>query len=435
MRTISLRPYQLDIRDRGVAVLKQHGLLYLAMEVRTGKTLTALAIAQEWGAAEVLFVTKKKVITDIREQYKALPQTFELTVTNYESLHKLEDTGRFDFVILDEAHSLGAFPKPSERTLALKGFIRDRPVVYLSGTPTPESWSQIFHQLWVSQRSPFPHKNFYAWAKDYVVTKTKHFYNREVTDYSFARRDAVREKVDHLFISFTQEEAGFEAVVEEEVLTVKMKARTYDLVRRLKADRVLETKDRTTATILADTEAKLMQKMHQLYSGTVIADHPDRRGFVLDYSKVDFIRKRFAGQKIAIFHKFVMEENLLLTGLDCKFAHSPEQFNATGSDFWYISQIQSGREGINLSAADAIVMFNIDYSAVSYWQARARLQTKDRVKQAKVYWIFSEGGIEVKIHATVMEKKDYTLAHFKRDYLNATPTEKIPLLSGGKAQT
>jgi SNF2 family DNA or RNA helicase len=434
MSSIQLRPYQLDIRDRGVAVLKEHGLLYLAMEVRTGKTLTALAIAQEWGAADVLFVTKKKVISDIQAQYKALPQTYELKVVNYESLHKLEDLKRYDFVILDEAHCLGAFPKPSERTIALKSFIRDRPVVYLSGTPTPESWSQIFHQLWISQRSPFPHKNFYAWAKDYVTPKTRHFYSREVTDYSGAHEEPIRVKCGHLFISFTQEEAGFESVVEEEVLTVKMKPKTYDLVRRLKADRVLEAKDRTTATIVADTEAKLMQKMHQLYSGTVIADHPERRGFVLDYSKVDFIRKRFAGKKIAIFHKFIMEENMLLSGLDCKFAHTPEEFNATGPDYWYISQIQSGREGINLSAADAIVMYNIDYSAVSYWQARARLQTKDRTKQAKVYWIFSEGGIEHKIHAAVMEKKDYTLAHFKRDYLNATPSEKIPLLSNRKAK-
>jgi hypothetical protein len=189
-------------------------------------------------------------------------------------------------------------------------------------------------------------------------------------------------------------------------------------VRRLKADRVLETKDRTTSTVVADTEAKLMQKMHQLFSGTVIADHPERRGFILDYSKVDFIKRRFAGMKVAIFYKYVMEENLLLTGLDCSFAHTPEEFNSTGRDYWYISQIQSGREGINLSEADAIVMYNIDYSAVSYWQARARLQTKDRTRQAKVYWIFADGGIEERIYEAVMKKKDYTLEHFKKHFLD-----------------
>jgi hypothetical protein len=61
-------------------------------------------------------------------------------------------------------------------------------------------------------------------------------------------------------------------------------------------------------------------------------------------------------------------------------------------------------------------MYNIDFSAVSYWQSRARLQTKDRVKAAKVYWIFSEGGIESKIYQAVQNKKDYTLNYFKKDY-------------------
>jgi len=413
---IQLRDYQLDIRDRGVSILKEHGMLYLAMEVRTGKTLTALAIAQEWLAAEVLFVTKKKVITDIQEQYRTLPQTYELTVTNYESLHKLFDYHRYDFVILDEAHCLGAFPKASERTLVLKGFLRDKPVVYLSGTPTPESYSQIFHQLWVSQRSPFPHKNFYAWAKDYTYPSVKHFYNRAVNDYSKAKVEAITEKVDHLFISFTQREAGFTEAVEEEVLWVDMLPRTMWLVDRLRLDGIYENK--MGRAIIADTAVKLMNKIHQLCSGTVITDVPDRLSVVVDPTKAKYILDRFEGQKIAIFYKFVEEIHLIHDHIgEDRFAPTPEEFNATGPDTWYVSQIQSGREGINLSAADAIVMLNIDFSAVSYFQARARLQTKDRTKSAKVYWLFSRGGIEEKIYRAVMKKKDYTLAHFKRDFL------------------
>ena len=83
----------------------------------------------------------------------------------------------------------------------------------------------------------------------------------------------------------------------------------------------------------------------------------------------------------------------------------------------FASQIVSGREGINLSSADALVFLNIDFSAVSYWQSRARIQTKDRTKDAHIYWIFAKGGIEEKIYKAVMNKKDYTLEHFKKDYL------------------
>jgi hypothetical protein len=71
---------------------------------------------------------------------------------------------------------------------------------------------------------------------------------------------------------------------------------------------------------------------------------------------------------------------------------------------------------VNLSTADALVMMNIDFSALSYWQARARLQDKNRTKEAIVYWVFSEGGIEQKIYERVLNKRDYTLEHFKRDF-------------------
>jgi DNA polymerase III delta prime subunit len=412
---MTLRDYQLTIRDRGVAILKEHGMLYLAMEVRTGKTLTALAIAEEYGAFNVLFCTKKKVLDDIGRQYESIPHTFDFDVINYESLHKLEDPNEYDFIILDEAHCLGAFPKPAERTQALKKFVRSRPVVYLSGTPTPESWSQIFHQLWISQRSPFGHPNFYSWAKEYTYPSVKHFYNRAVNDYSKAKVEPIREKVDHLFISFTQAEAGFSETIDEEIVWVTMQPKTMNLIDKLRRDGLYENKQ--GRAIVADTAAKIMNKVHQLCSGTVITDLPDRKSVVVDRTKAKYILDRFEGQKIAIFYKFVEEWHLLNDTFGDRLAATPEEFNATDADTWYVSQIQSGREGINLSAADAIVMLTIDHSAVSYFQARARLQTKDRKKTAKVYWLFSVGGIEEKIYRSVIRKKDYTLAHFKRDFL------------------
>jgi len=52
---------------------------------------------------------------------------------------------------------------------------------------------------------------------------------------------------------------------------------------------------------------------------------------------------------------------------------------------------------------------------VSYWQSRDRLTTKERTEN-KVFWIFSKGGVETKIYKSVMNKKDFTLATFRRLY-------------------
>ena len=74
----------------------------------------------------------------------------------------------------------------------------------------------------------------------------------------------------------------------------------------------------------------------------------------------------------------------------------------------------SGREGISLQAADFLVYYNIDFSATSYWQSRDRMSTQTRLNN-KIYWIFSNNGIETKIYKAVNGKKNYTLSHFKKD--------------------
>lgn len=100
--SIELRPYQKQIVKQGLEVLEKHRFLYLAMEVRTGKTLTSLAIAEQMGSQSVLFVTKKKAISSIESDYEKLSGSYELTIINYESLHHIDDS--FDLIIIDEAH-------------------------------------------------------------------------------------------------------------------------------------------------------------------------------------------------------------------------------------------------------------------------------------------------------------------------------------------
>jgi hypothetical protein len=416
---MKLRPYQREIVERGSDILLSNSILYLAMEVRTGKTITAFSIAEKVKALNVLFVTRKKAMTSIEKDYEAVKFQFELDLINYESLHKLtpEDIEAFDLVICDEAHCLGAFPLPSERTKQLREIVGNRLLILLSGTPTPESWSQLYHQLYMSAHSPWKqYRNFYAWAKDFVTVKKRYIYNREINDYTNADREKIEADTKHLFISFTQAEAGFEQMVDEEIVEVQMEPRTYIAADRLRKDKVLKTSE---GMLVADTAVKVMSKLQQMYSGTVIVDETDSgepTAQVFDVTKAERIRDKFIGQKIAIFYKFKAEEMAIRSVFGTRVVDTPESFAMSGNDAVYISQIQSGREGINLSSADCLVMYNIDFSAVSYWQARARLQSKDRTKPAKVYWVFAKDGIEAKIYERVKDKKDYTLHHFKRDF-------------------
>src|SRR6056297_2864104 len=143
-----LRDYQEDISTKASVKLKNQNIVYLAMQVRTGKTLTSLETAKKYGAKDVLFLTKKKAISSIEDDYNKFGYTFNLTVINDESMHKIE--GSFDLVIHDEHHRFGSFPKPSKGAKEYKKRYGHLPMIFLSGTPTPENYSQIFHQFWVS---------------------------------------------------------------------------------------------------------------------------------------------------------------------------------------------------------------------------------------------------------------------------------------------
>jgi hypothetical protein len=313
---------------------------------------------------------------------------------------------------LDEAHSLGAFPIIGERAKVVKKICAGKPIIYLSGTPTPESFSQIFHQLHCSSFSPFKeYRSFYSWARDYVNVKKRYYYNREVNDYKDANRYDIEKNIKHLFITYTQEEAGFTQMVNEQVLKVKMKESTYWLASKLRARRVHIGKN--GEEIIADTEVKLMNKLHQIYSGTVLAENGEFVCF--DDSKAKFIKQHFEGKKIAIFYKFRAELELIRWAFGGQITESPEEFNHR-HDLTFVSQIVSGREGINLASADALIFYNIDFSHLSYWQARARMQTLEKQTACDLYWIFSEDGIEEKIYEKVKAKQDYVLSYFKQDF-------------------
>ena len=408
---VKFRDYQSKIITKGVKRLFDHGFVYLSMEVRTGKTLTSLGILDKMMSVNrVLFITKKKPIGSIESDYNLLKPGYEILVINYESLHKIDVKG-WDAIVCDEAHGMGAFPKPSKRAKQVKELlVKNNPyVILLSGTPTPESFSQMYHQVYAIAGNPFrEHTNFYKFAREYVIPKTRRIGSFMVNDYSSGKQ-AILDAMNPYMISYTQKEAGFESSIKETILRIDAPESIHSLCKKLTKFLVVEGKD---DVILADTGVKLMQKLHQMYSGTVKFESGN--SMVLDTFKAEYIYDNFCSNKIGIFYKFKEELNALKQIYGELLCTDLETFNTT--DKTIALQIVSGREGISLKEAKYLVYYNIDFSATSYWQSRDRMTTKDRPEN-EIFWIFTSKGIEDKIYKAVSKKKDYTLKHFKRDLL------------------
>jgi hypothetical protein len=383
-----------------------HRIAYLRGEVRTGKTLTAFQAARLLHATRVLVVTKKKAIASIVKDAAAIG--VEATVTNYEQLPKLKGT-TWDLLIVDEAHGVGAYPKPSKRFKDLRQLHYMR-LLLMSGTPSPESYSQLYHQFALGPAPWAAHRNFYRWADTFVNVKDKRVGTGTVVkDYSDAKEAIIMRDIAPLTVNITQEQAGFTTHIEEQVHRVEMLPRTYRLARRIMRDGVVGKPGRRV--VLADTAVKELSKLHQIYSGTVITESHGAIAF--DNSKVLYISQNLCKGKTAILYKFQAEGAMLKAAFEGRWTDSPEEFNA--SDKVYIGQVQSSREGVNLSSADDLVFFSIDHSALSYLQGRDRASYLGRDRANRVHWLFAARSIEPSIYKLVRNKEDYTTNHYRRD--------------------
>ncbi len=420
--TITPHPHQDRAASEIVERLQAHRLAYLTGEVRTGKTIAALEVVRRMALPSVLVVTKKKAIKSIEKDRDGMGLSDVVTVTNYEQLPKHKGKS-YGLLICDEGHCLGSYPRPSKRFKDLQAIHRSA-VLLMSGTPSPESFSQLYHQYSIGGGPWSAHRNFYAWARaGYVDVRQKRVgTGQTVNDYTRANEPRILSDVAPYVVRITQREAGITQEIEERVHLVQMGERTRRLMRRITKDGIVGGMGRRQ--VIADTGASRMSKLRQLAGGTVkwtrqrvdaggVVGAPEDGCTAFDRAKVDYIQRTFTG-RTAILYTFVGEGDMLRAAYGDRASDSPEEFNADPSKV-FIGQVQSSREGVNLSAADDIVFYGIDYSALSYLQARDRASYIGRTRANRVHWVFAQGSLEPMVFRVVKDKESYTVKHYDRD--------------------
>ena len=413
---MKLFPNQEALLTQALEVLKRYRFLYLTLETRVGKTPISIMAAFEL-ANKVLFATKKSAMKDISETLAKLSEDYDLShkrldIVSCDSLHKIEK-GEYPVIIADEAHGYGAYPLPTLRAKELRRISRGCVVIMLSATPTPESYSMIYHQLWAANVSIplIDYKSFYSWAKDYVTPKQKKIGTGQmIADYSHAKQELILPQIEPLMITGTKVEAGFtQTAIREIFLKAIVPDAMKQLINTVKKDRVAYHGD---IVILADTAAKLLSKEHQLASGTVIPEG-SKEGVILSTHKMPVIKFSMRlYSMVAIFYKFIAEKKMLEDAFGERLTNDNQEFNEN-PDKVFGGQFISCREGLSLEKADAIICLNIDFAYLSYIQMINRMMSYNRTKEAVVIWIFSDNGIEEAIYKAVAKKKNYTSAYYR----------------------
>ena len=195
---VELYDHQKLMISEAKPILEKFNLVYVAAETRTGKTLSTIFLLKD-DYKRILVLTKKKAISSWESDLE-LAAAKNFKVINYEAIHKLKDFD-YDVIVLDESHSIGSYPKPSKRAEQIKEIALGKRIVYLSATPSAETYSQLFHQFWVSSFSPFDEVNFYKWYRNYGEDDSIMIQGRMIKQYKAAIEELILPMINHLIVS------------------------------------------------------------------------------------------------------------------------------------------------------------------------------------------------------------------------------------------
>lgn len=399
-------------------ILSRLNIVYLIMEMRTQKTPTALMTCQLLHFKDILIVTKKKAIKGVEfwcDYLDIKADRMNATVINYESLHKLTTTA-FDVIILDEAHTLGTItPRNTNKKNSfqllknVENLCVNKPIIYLSGTPHPESPTQLFSQFNISSWSPFSEKKFMDFVKTYVDVKQKMINGYKINDYTKAKTELIYEKIEPYLVKMTLEEAGaiqFKHI--EQTINVELPDVVKQMIKKLLNDKIIKVNGRF---IVCETAASEKSKVLQICSGTVLDE--ERNAVILHHSKIDVIKLRYKEERIGIFYNFRAERDELLKYFKDEITENNDDFQS-GKKRIYITQITSGAEGVDLSTADRLVYYNLCHSGKAFMQSKARHSSLKREKPLLIDYLFSDVGAEQDVMKSLQKKENYTTLLFNR---------------------
>ncbi len=389
-----------------IARLKQYGLAILAGEVRSGKTLAFILAALKLELTEVLIITKKDAIPGIKA---VAPNSY--MVTNFHQVKNL-DKKDFQLIIIDEFHryvsNIG--PKRSNLWKEIKELTYFIPIIFSSGTPTPESYASIYSPLSLTCKSPFnKYKNFTAWFKDYgIPNKIVRGYDQAKKQplyapcYKKVKQDKVVNAIEHLIVRITQVEAGHTHLAEDVLHNIDLSHRQKRVYECIESDKMYELPG--DYTILADNAAKVPQKKHQISGGFVNAnyDFNELEKKVYQFNrlpKVEYIKKNFDVNNTMIVCFYISEQEYLKT------------------IFPHVESITEKSDGVDFSHYENLVIYSFGFHAVTYEQIRARqMNFEKRTTAVKVHFLLS--GIDQYVYDAVSDKKDFTASWYKKQVLS-----------------
>ena len=433
--------HQAITANKIIKILSAKGYAYLAGEPRSGKSLTAICTIESSSRVKsVLILCPPKAVKDWEAMLKGKeydqsmldPKLLSSIDVNITKKYKVLTYGKvgsmvlepvvsksgilstrkklvlkwkinpkdYDFFIIDESHSIGAFPKASNRTVIIQRLIKDKAHLHLSGTSITESPSQIYHQMQLGKYSPWKQwSTFYKWHKVFGEPYTKMVFGQPKAQYDKCYWELLEPLINKFTVYMTQEQAGInkELKAVDKVHKIQLDVDTVTTYNKIISTQyaVVEDVDGETIELIADSIPKRNAILHMLESGVAKVD--DVYITLKNTEKMDYVYDTFGDTvDVGIMSNFPQERVKLRE----RFKHAT------------IYSSQADAEGVDLSHLKHFVIISSGYSGIKHVQRRERIVNIKGSKSLTVNHIVASGAMSSNIYKVVQRKHKFNMSLF-----------------------
>lgn len=414
----------------------------LAMDMGTGKSAVAVALAENWDCKTILVICPKAVLPVWRREFakhcsseylmlvcdhgtvaqkQANAQRFmeeeydgiKVVVVNYDSAKFTPFSSwsqgiSWDLIIADESHRSKHHRSKTSGYMSIMHDCGKRRLA-LTGTPMPHSPLDLFGQYLFVDKTVF--------GRDYLVFRTRYadmntIYPDKVMRY--LNQDELKEKFHARSFRCETGEVLDLPEITHSCVPVELCELTRKIYRQMNQTMIVALK---TGVITASNAAVKLIRLQQITSGfTVLNDETIR---LVGTDKRDVLEELFESipldEPIVVFCHFARDLKVVrqlaeetgrkygeISGLRSDITSEgqmPEEVQVMGV------QYQAGGVGVDLTRARYCIMFSQTWNMGVYDQAIARVHRPGQTKKTTIYHLIARGTIDALIMQAINNRR------------------------------
>lgn len=354
---------------------------------------------EKWDHLETLKVSQ--VLGSPKERKKALEVDADIYVVTRDNVVWLVDyLGKnwdFDTLVIDELssfknHSSKRFKKLKTVTPYFKR------VIGLTGTPAPNSYMDLWSQIYLLDRGERLGKNITAFRRRFFDTYNRGMYN------DYVLKKGAKEEIDILIsdICISMKAKDYLKNLKEPIVIdvkAKMNKEEFRIYKQMEKDALIQLDNEDITALSAAT---VSNKLLQLANGSIYDD--EKNTHIIHSRKLEVLNElveESQGENMLVFYTFKSD----LERIKKEFPDAVKLEDDKDIKNWNQGKIKmllahpaSAGHGLNLqSGGSIIVWYGLNWSLELYLQANARLQRQGQKNQVRIYRIITEKSIDERV--------------------------------------